>query len=95
MFKKRQKIISGSLIALFVAFLFAFSSHFHTQSQGPEKDNCSICQASHSFQKQGLTPSDLNIFHIQSKEEIILDSQVVSSSHFLFSSPSRAPPANI
>ncbi len=95
MFKSHQKIISGSLIAFLVAFLFIFSSHFHPQNHGPEKENCSLCQASHSFQKQGLNPSIIKFFHFQSEEELVFASQEVFSSHFFFSPPSRAPPISI
>ncbi len=90
-----KKIFSGTLAAILFFFLTLFAAHFHTQKQGTEKDNCSLCQASHSFQKQGLSPSSIKVFHFQSAEEIILVSQEVSSFHFFFSSPSRAPPVSI
>lgn len=95
MMKSCKKVLSGTLLVLLVAFLFVCASHFHPQSQAPEKDHCPVCQVSHHFQKQGLTASTLKVFHFQSTEEILLVSQEVSSFHFFFSASSRAPPTSI
>ncbi len=96
MFKSHKKVLSSSLVGLFLAFLLFCSAHAHPQkNQNPEKENCSICQLSHSLQKQGLNPSSSQVLHFKSEERVILSSPEVSSSHFFFSSLSRAPPISI
>ncbi len=93
MLKNYKKIISGSLIAFFVAFLFLFSSHFHAQNQGSEKNNCSLCQISHSISKLTFNQSSLQISNHQCvSSNVETPPFLIYSSNSHFVSPIRGPP---